>query len=83
MELRNASFFEDVFPCKSKEESSSSKRVLETINENSQDQDGEVEPKCNKRARTEKFSSPDFLMYVFEREPRTFKEAVNSTKGLM
>ena len=25
MELRNVSFFEDVFPCKSKEESSSSK----------------------------------------------------------
>ena len=29
MELRNASFFEDVFLCRSKEELSSSKRVLE------------------------------------------------------
>ena len=54
MESRNASFFEDVFPCKSKEEPSSSKRVLETINENSQDQDGEVEPRRSKRARTKK-----------------------------
>ena len=35
MESRNALFFEDVFPCKSKEESSSSKRILKTINENS------------------------------------------------
>ena len=35
MESRNASFFEDVFPYKSKEESSSSKRILKTINENS------------------------------------------------
>ena len=43
MELRNASFFEDVFPCKSKEELNSSKQVLETINEYSQDQDGKVE----------------------------------------
>ena len=43
MESRNASFFEDVFPCKPKEEPSSSKRVLEIINENSQDQDGKVE----------------------------------------
>ena len=42
MESRNASFFEDVFPYESKEESSSSKRVLETINENSQVQDCEV-----------------------------------------
>ena len=48
---RNASLFEDVFPCKSKEEPSSSKRVLETINENSQNQDGEVEPRRNKRVR--------------------------------
>ena len=35
MESRNASFFEDVFPCISKEKPSSSKRVLEAINENS------------------------------------------------
>ena len=69
MESRNASFFEDVFPCKSKEEPSSSKRVLETINENGQDQDGEVEPKRSKRVRIEKSFGPDFLMYVLEGEP--------------
>ena len=34
MELRNASFFEDIFPCNSKEEPSSSKRMLETVDEN-------------------------------------------------
>ena len=53
MESKNVSFFEDVFPCKSGEEPSSSKLVLETINENSQDQDkdSEVEPRCSKRAR--------------------------------
>ena len=33
MESRNASFFENVFPCRSKEKPSSSKRVLETIHE--------------------------------------------------
>ena len=45
MESRNASFFEDVFPYRSKEKPSSSKQVLETIHENSQDEDtdGEVE----------------------------------------
>ena len=83
MEMRNASLFEDVFPCKSKEEPSSSKRVLETINENSQDQDGEVEPRCSKRTRIEKSFGSDFLMYVLKGEPRTFKEVVNSTVGLM
>ena len=35
MESRNPSFFEDVFPCKSKVEPNSSKRAFETINQNS------------------------------------------------
>ena len=54
MESRNASFFDDVFPCKSKEELSSSKQLLETINENSQDQEDEEEPRRSKRAKTKK-----------------------------
>ena len=85
MESRNASFFEDVFPYGSKEKPSSSKRVLETIHENSQDEDtdGEVEPRRNKRARTEKSFGLDFLTYMLEGEPQTYKEAVNSTESLM
>ena len=84
MESRNASFFENVFPCKSIEEPSSSKQVLETINKNSQDQDKdcEAEPRRSKRARTEKSFGPDFLTYMFEREPRTFKDLVNSIESI-
>ena len=56
MESRNPLFYKDVFPCKSREEPSSSKQVLETINENSQDQDkdGELEPRHSKREKTKK-----------------------------
>ena len=63
---------------------SSSKRVLESINENSQDQDkkSEVEPRCNKIERTKK-KFPDFLTYVLESEPQTIKEVVNSIESLM
>ena len=57
--------------------------MLETVNENSQDQHGEVEPRCSKRARTKKSFGPDFLTYVLEGEPQTFKEAVNSIEGLV
>ena len=78
MESRNASFFEDIFSCKSKEDPGSSKHKLEAINENS-----EVEPKHSKRARIEKSYGTNFLMYMLERETQTYKEAVNSTKGLM
>ena len=85
MESRNASFFEDVFPYGSKEKPSSLKRALETIHENSQDgdTDGEVEPRRGKRARTKKSFGPDFLTYMLEGEPQTYKEAVNSTESLM
>ena len=57
--------------------------MLENINENSEDQDkdGEVEPIHSKRARTEKSFGLDFLTYVLEGEPQTYKEAVNSTDG--
>ena len=85
MESRNASFFEDVFSCKSKVDPNSSKRAFETINENSQDgnDSSEVEPRCSKRARVEISFGPDFMTYMLEGEPRTYKEAVNSTEGLM
>ena len=74
-----------MFPYGSKEKPSSSKRVLETIHENSQDADtdGEVEPRRSKRARTEKSFGPDFLTYMLKGEPQTYKEAVNSTESLM
>ena len=85
MESRNASFFEDIFSCKSKEDLGSSKNKLEAINKNCQDQDkdSEVEPKRSKRARIEKYYGTNFLMYMLEREPQTYKEAMNSTNGLM
>ena len=56
-----------------------------TINENSQDEnnDNEVEPRHRKRARIEKSFGPNFLIYVLEEEPLTFKKAVNSIEGLM
>ena len=77
MESMNASFFEDVFSCNSKEEPGSSKRMLETIDENCQDQnkDNEVESRRSKRARVE--------TYMLKGEPQTYKEAINSTDGLM
>ena len=59
--------------------------MLETIYENSQDEnkDSEVEPKRSKKVRIEKSFSLDFLTYVLEGEPQTFKEAMNSLESLM
>ncbi|KAL6329121.1 hypothetical protein AAG906_007667 [Vitis piasezkii] len=59
--------------------------MLETINENSQNQNKEVEiePRCSKRVRTEKSFGPNFLTYMLEGEPWTFKEVVNFTEGFL
>ena len=87
MESRNASFFEHVFPCKFEEGPSSSKRTFETMNEDSQDQEQEQEeevedePPRSKRIRTEKSFGPDFLTYMLESEPQSYKEVVNSLEG--
>ena len=78
MESRNASFFEHIFPCKSDEGPSSSKRTYETMNEDSQDQNQEQEvkdePRCNKRIRIEKSFGLDFLTYLLENERQSFKK---------
>ena len=83
MESRNASFVEDVFPCKSKEESGSSKHNVETIDENSQDQnkDSKVKPKHRKRERIEKSFGPYFITYMPKGEPQPYKEAVDESKN--
>ena len=41
MESRNASLFENVFPCKSKDDSSSSKQTYETMNDEIHDSEDE------------------------------------------
>ena len=70
MKSRNASLYEDVFLCKSKVEPNSSNRALEIINESNQEgnDNGEVEPRCSKRARVENSFGPDFLTYMLEGE---------------
>ena len=96
MESRNASFFENVFPYKSKEgELSSDNRTNESVRDSVHDetsndkvQSGNEEinkdidePRRSKRARTSKSFGPDFLTFLMESEPQSFKEAVNSPEG--
>ena len=73
MESRNVSFFEHIFPCKSNDGPSSSKRTYETMNEDSQDQNQEQEvedePRRSKRIRIEKSFGLDFLTYLLKNEP--------------
>ncbi|KAD4384796.1 hypothetical protein E3N88_24964 [Mikania micrantha] len=83
MESRNASFFEEVFPCLKKELPSSTTPVDEIVHDEDQEQleAEEVEPRRSKRQRIEKSFGPDFLTYMVEGEPQTYCDAVTSSEG--
>ncbi|KAK8685120.1 hypothetical protein V6N13_041128 [Hibiscus sabdariffa] len=87
MESKNTSFFENIFPCKTKEvDLKSTKRVLETISEDSSNDQGvelEIEPRRSKRARIEKSFGSDFLTFMLEDEPQTYNDAIRSPEGTL
>ncbi|GJV71307.1 retrotransposon protein, putative, ty1-copia subclass [Tanacetum coccineum] len=92
MESRNASFFENIFPCLTKETGSSSRLDEEVVQDKRQRDDNdlhderqdqleeeEVEPRRSKRARTEKSFGPDFVSFMVENEPTSYREVdINS-----
>ncbi|GJV24530.1 hypothetical protein Tco_1377225 [Tanacetum coccineum] len=89
MESRNASFFENIFPCLSKETGSSSRLDDKVVQDKRQRDDNdlqderqdqteeeEVEPRRSKRARNEKSFGPDFVSFMVENEPTSYREAI-------
>ncbi|GJY86548.1 retrovirus-related pol polyprotein from transposon TNT 1-94 [Tanacetum coccineum] len=95
MESRNASFFEHIFPCLSKETRSSARLDDEVVQDKRQRDDNdlqderqdqteeeEVEPRRSKRARNEKSFGHDFISFMVENEPTSYREAVTSSEGL-
>ena len=82
IEAREASFFEEIFPRKSSvtvetEESNSEENVgaSEPLEEE------EEEPRRSKRARKETTFGPDFVTFMIEGEPATFKQAMSSPEA--
>ncbi|KAF5941562.1 hypothetical protein HYC85_019204 [Camellia sinensis] len=95
IESRNAVFFEHVFPYKKGQELSSQKRTYdctqsqetndnqtqETSNSLAQQDLTNDEPRRSKRARTSKFFGPNFLTYLLENEPQSFKAAMTGPEA--
>ncbi|KAK1423986.1 hypothetical protein QVD17_19297 [Tagetes erecta] len=91
IESKDASWFEHIFPCLGNEEPSPPGPVEteeiapnnEVANDTPQRQP-EVEEenvRRSKRQRIEKSFGSDFLTYMVEEIPQTYREAVNSTEG--
>ena len=80
IESRDASFFENIFPYNIVYESiDNNKRSRDTISRSDPMED---EPRRSKRQKTSTSFGPDFLMYLLENEPWTFKEAMTSPEAL-
>ena len=86
IEYRNALFFEEMFSYKPTQETNSLKRNLESTSSTSHDQElmeerNKVEPRRSKRTKTSKTFSPDFLTFMLEGEPQSFKEAMSTPEA--
>ncbi|XP_070665248.1 uncharacterized protein [Malus domestica] len=83
LESADAEFFEDIFPYKENESSSNTKRVHDHSHDEASSsgvQGNDVEPRRGKRIKVSKNFGPDFIAFLSENEPRTFKEAMSSSE---
>ncbi|KAB2597268.1 hypothetical protein D8674_000188 [Pyrus ussuriensis x Pyrus communis] len=83
-ESADAEFFEDIFPYKEKESGSNTKRVHDHSHDEASSsgvQENDVEPRRRKRIKVSKNFRPDFITFLSENEPRTFKEAMYSSEA--
>lgn len=75
IESKNISFFEHVFPYKTYEEGSPSKKAFEPQGRvEEEDEPIEVEIKRSKRARVEKFFRMNFITFMLKIKPKVTKK---------
>lgn len=77
LESRDATFFEDVFPHKRNDGNTILKRTREVSTECNENND-EL-PRRSVRTKTSTSFGSDFITYVLESEPQTYKEAMSSS----
>ncbi|KAB2595479.1 DNA polymerase zeta catalytic subunit-like [Pyrus ussuriensis x Pyrus communis] len=88
LESAEVEFFEEIFPYKDRSYVLN-KRVHEVITRNDDDnhastsrvQSQDLEPRKSKRAKIAKDFGPDFLTFVTEDEPQTYKAALESSEA--
>ncbi|PWA78284.1 hypothetical protein CTI12_AA217490 [Artemisia annua] len=89
IESAEADFFENIFPYKDKEKQISNprKRVLDDqLSQDQRENNYEVpqdndEPRRSKRAKVSKDFGPDYMTYIVNEEPQTYKAAMDSSEA--
>ena len=87
IESRDAVFFEDIFPYKREADKTSGKRTHEMAFRDESPEEpivnAETEPRRSQRFRISKSFGPDFIAYVLESEPQTFKKVMSTLEAQM
>ena len=80
IESDNAEFFETIYPYKIQDELSNKgiKRGLQEIKSSTPNEEN---PRRSKREKTSASFGPDFITFLLENEPLTFKEAMTSSEA--
>nr|GEW26159.1 retrotransposon protein, putative, Ty1-copia subclass [Tanacetum cinerariifolium] len=89
IESAEADFFENIFPNKDKEKQISNprKRVMndqlsqDEIDNNSEVPQENVKPRRSKRAKVTKDYGPDYMTYIVNEEPQTYKATMESLEA--
>lgn len=88
IESRNAIFFEDIFPCKDKQERSSKKRTFdddncghEESNQQSVQKELKVYTRRSKKLKMSEFLESDLITCLLENEPQNYREAMSSPEA--
>ncbi|GJY43467.1 retrotransposon protein, putative, ty1-copia subclass [Tanacetum coccineum] len=89
IESAEADLFENIFPHKDKEKQISNlrKRLMndqlsqDEIDNNSKVPQENVEPRRSKRAKVTKDFGPDYMTYIVNEEPQTYKAAMESSEA--
>ena len=81
IESNDAEFFEGIFPYKEKDTNSSRKGLYHDEFASSSIQNQNMKPRRGKRMKIQKNFGPDFISFLTEDEPQTYKEAMSSPEA--
>lgn len=77
-EVRDATYFEDIFPCKTRMLGQPVNRSSCSLSDVASTSTSQDEPRRSKRGRVKNDLGKDFFLYLVEGEPSIFAEAMTS-----
>ena len=81
IEARDAVFFENIFPFKSKISENPRTSIPSNLPSSSSSQPFDIEPRRSKRGRIQKDFGEDFFTFLVEGDPSSFQEAMDSPES--